>query len=825
MSVGVGTQFTANLPSGQTQTWFTWGWDPNYLVIWSARPTTQAAQVRLDAVSLEYGELGITYWLTITNTGSAPATFEARYYFKTIIPEGEWRSLGPANISGCIVQVAIDPNNSDRLYALAQGGGLWRLNSVANYPAETWSPLSDQHASLLGLAVAIAPSDSTIVYLAEGDSLLRSADGGSTWSPAAAPALWLYGTSGWDQSVRRIVIDPTNADRVLIASNTGLWLTTDSGASWTQLLGDDVTDVALDPADPAIVYAAQRDVGVVKSVTGAAPWTTIQPWNSAVMVKIVLGSQGTPATRMVAVKSDQQIMISNSAGGGPWTSSSLPADQEGEAQFSWNTCIAVDPFDNQVILAGVQELFRSTDGGQTWSMVVTYYHPHEDQQSVVFDPANPGVVYLSNDGGVFRSTDGGQTWMSGASWPWADIFAQQNLNFGLITSDLYRVGVGLDPIVGPVAVGPGHHQGLQASRFVKSSEWEEIQGHRWEVANTYAFPNLDGAFFLVQGPDLWRQLYPLTNTPADLVKILPNIGGPGALAMDNRPGSTMLFVGTSSGQLMYTFDPSASQPVWNSVASVSLNEPVASVAFAPGTPGRAYLISSSGKVYRNSSVSSPTDWVDVNSNWQGDPSVQQLAVNAQNDQELCLVTSGQVAVSTDGGVTWTAAANATPANLGMSSFNSILADAVNSNAVYVAGNPGIFVSTDSGQTWSDFGPDLPNANVPGLTWLGLYLYASTWGRGLWRCQPFADYGSDNVQINTQFTATIGAGQGHSWFTWGWPTNWFVVWSVRPLTDGGQVMLDNVDVQLGPPGFTYTLTITNTGSQPAAFEAKYAYVAF
>lgn len=458
MSVGIGTQFAASLASGQTMTWFTWGWDPNYLVIWSMRPTSQPAQVRLDQLSLEYTDLGITYWLTVTNTGPWPATFEARYYFKTIVDESAWRSLGPDHLSGCVVQVAVDPNNSDRLYAVAQGGGLWRLDGVGDYPARTWVPLSDRHASLVGFAVAIAPSDSSIVYLAEGNTLLRSGDGGATWSSAAAAPLW-SGADPGSHAARRIVIDPGNADLVLVASNSGLWQTADAGANWTQLLAGDVTDVALDPADRAIIYAALRGVGVVKSVTGGTGWTTIQPWGSASLVKIALGNQGTPASRTAALKFDQQVMVSTSAGSGPWTSKNLPPDPYGETQYDWNACIAVDPFDDRVILAGIQELSRSTDGGVTWSVVATYYHPHEDQQSVVFDPANRGVVYLSNDGGIFRSTDGGQTWYSGASWPWNDVFTRQDLTFGLTTADLYRVGVGPNPIAGPVAVGPGLHQG------------------------------------------------------------------------------------------------------------------------------------------------------------------------------------------------------------------------------------------------------------------------------------------------------------------------------------------------------------------------------
>jgi hypothetical protein len=820
MSVGIGTQFTASLAAGQTQTWFTWGWDPNYLVLWSIRPTSQSGQVRLDQVSLEYANVGITYSLMITNTGGTPATFEARYYYKTIIPEVAWRSLGPDHLSGCMIQVAIDPNNSDRLYAVAQGGGLWKLDSVSNYPATSWVALSDRHSSLIGFAVAVAPSNSSIIYLAEGGDLLRSTDGGQSWATASNTALWI-GADPWSHAVRKMVIDPQNPNRVLVASNSGLWQTTDSGAHWAVLLNSDVTDVALDPANSQMIYAAQQNVGVLKTVTGGAPWTTILAWSPAQMVKIALGAVGTADNRTVVVKADLQVSVSNDAGA-TWTTSNLPADQE--QQYSWNAALAVDPFDNRVILAGVQELFRSSDGGLSWTTVATYYHPHEDQQSIVFDPKNSGVAYLSNDGGVFRSSDGGQTWMSGASWSWNDVFTKQDLNFGLTTADLYRVGIGPDPVIGPVAVGPGHHQGLLASRCVKSREWEEIQGHAWEGANTYAFANEADAFFLVQGPDLFRQLYPVSNTPADLVQILPGIGWPHALAMDNRPGSRMLFAGTSQGELKYTPDAAAANPTWTTANIVNPGAAIVAIAFAPGNPGMAYAISSSGRVFRNDNVNTPANWIDVRSNWVSG-GVVQLAVNPTRNQELYLVTSNQIAKSTDGGTTWNEIAGATAAALGTMSFSSIVADPQNSNAVFVGGNPGVFKSADSGLTWSNFGDGLPNASVSWLTWFGLYLYASTWGRGLWRRQPLAQYGEDNVNISTQFTATLAPGQSGSWFTWGWPTNWFVMWSVRPLTNGGQVMLDTLDVELGPPGFTYTLSITNTGSQPVTFEARYGFVAF
>jgi hypothetical protein len=824
MSFGVGTQFTASLNAGQTQTWFTWGWDPNHLVFWSIRPTNSPAQVRLERVQISYDQFGATYTLTISNTGPWPASFEAKYYFKTIIQEANWRSLGPNHLSGCMVQVVVDPNNSDRLFGVAQGGGLWRLDSINGYPGASWVPLSDAHASLTGYCAAVAATNSSIVYLAEGPNLLRSTDGGDTWS-SVTNSLW-SDDGPWSHAARQIAIDPANADRIFVASNTGLSRSVDGAATWKQVIADDVTDVAIDPGNSSIVYAARRSAGIVKSSDGGSTWATVLIIAGSNNVKIGLGRQGRASTRTIVAKFNQQVFVNNSGGTGTWTSSNLPPDPAGEAQFEWNCAVAVDPFNNSVILAGTQELYRSSDGGNSWSTVASYYHPHEDQQSVVFDNRTPGVAYLSNDGGIWRSTDDGQTWMSGASWSWNDVFTKADLNFGLDTALFYRVGVTSNSLAGPISVGPAHHQGLLASQFLRSSEWEGIQGHSWESANTYGFDSQPGAFYLTQGADLWRQIFPVTGGPNDLTQVLPSAAAAGqpGIAMDNTSGSMTLFVGDGSGTLHYTQNPGATPIVWTAVPGIGLSEPIVSIAFAPAAPGMAYLLSKSGKVFRNINVSSPANWVNRNSNLALSGPFQ-IAVELLDSDLLFAISSNQFAKSLNGGTTWQVLAGVTPAKLGTAAFQSLQVDRSLSQTLYIAGNPGVFVSRDAGSTWAGFDDGLPNASATWLQWLGSYLYVATWGRGLWRRQPFAQYGDDNVNINTQFVGTLSPGQSQTYFTWGWPQNWFVQWSIRPTTDGGEFSLDVLDVELEPSGITYHLTITNTSSQPASFEAKYAFVSF
>lgn len=74
----VGTQFTASLNPGQTGTWFTWGWSPDWFVNWSLRPTTNGGRIRW-SVETERAASGLTYHLSVTNVGGAATSFEARY--------------------------------------------------------------------------------------------------------------------------------------------------------------------------------------------------------------------------------------------------------------------------------------------------------------------------------------------------------------------------------------------------------------------------------------------------------------------------------------------------------------------------------------------------------------------------------------------------------------------------------------------------------------------------------------------------------------------------------------------------------------------------
>jgi photosystem II stability/assembly factor-like uncharacterized protein len=178
------------------------------------------------------------------------------------------------------------------------------------------------------------------------------------------PKNWSY-TSGWNPGVGRITsvaIHPSNPAVIYVSSpGGGIWKSTNSGTTWTPLV--DITSSAwmdifhlyIDPSNQNVIYAAVQNGGVIKSSNAGATWAN--------------------------------------TGGGPGASKK----------------VLVHPTNSAIVFAtGSNGIFRSTDGGTTWTQVHT-----ESKEDIEFQPGDPNVMYASGSGGAssfWRSTDNGVTW-------------------------------------------------------------------------------------------------------------------------------------------------------------------------------------------------------------------------------------------------------------------------------------------------------------------------------------------------------------------------------------------------------------------------------
>ena len=356
-----------------------------------------------------------------------------------------YRLVGPAR-GGRVTTVTGVSVQPTTFYMGVASGGLFRtIDSGA-----TWTPITDGKVPLGSIgSVAVADSDPTIIYLGTGSDgvrsnvstgrgMYKSTDDGETWT-----FIGLY-NAGQIGAVR---IHPTNPDIVWVATNgnvfkpndeRGVFKTTDGGKTWRKVLfiSDSVgaMDLELQPGNPNVVYAWMSHLE-------RKPWTIVSGGREGGFYKSTDGGEhfskianGLPneligkANLAVTAANPKRIyaLVEARPGGGLYRS-----DDEGETWALINsqgsliqrpfyyTTLGADPSNADVVYAGAEGFFKSSDGGKTFTPFRT---PHGDNHDIWINPKNSQIMIQSNDGGANVSTDGGRTWSSQMNQPTAEIY-------------------------------------------------------------------------------------------------------------------------------------------------------------------------------------------------------------------------------------------------------------------------------------------------------------------------------------------------------------------------------------------------------------------
>jgi hypothetical protein len=337
-----------------------------------------------------------------------------------LIPNGQTYGTGGNNrvpVSGRAVGLFIDPADARHLVLCSAGGGLWGSQDRG----ATWAPLTDSAPTLSMGAIAHAPNSPNIVYAAtgEGDTrsrlgvgLMRSSDGGLTWTHVAAAALTRTG-------VFDLAVHPTNAMRLWAGAVSGLFASTNGGSSWTRIRQGETYDIAINPANPNEIFAACED-GLFRSANGGTSWTAVAlpglPAGASIERLEVCHAPSNPGVVYVAAAAaDLSLLWRRAQSNGNFTLQTPPSGMEvGQAWYDW--CFAVSPVDPNLVFWGAIELYRgrrSATGSWQWTNVSSRASGdsiHPDQHHLAFDPVDPNVVYVCNDGGLYRSPDLAAHW-------------------------------------------------------------------------------------------------------------------------------------------------------------------------------------------------------------------------------------------------------------------------------------------------------------------------------------------------------------------------------------------------------------------------------
>jgi photosystem II stability/assembly factor-like uncharacterized protein len=384
-----------------------------------------------------------------------------------------FRNIGPTRQSGRFVDFAVPELETTTLYAATGSGGLWK--SVNN--GITWESIFDNQAVISIGDIAVAPSNSNIVWVGTGeattsrstywgDGVYKSTDGGKTWT-----------NMGLKEShhIGRIIVDPKNPDIVYVAAlghlysenpERGLFKTVDGGKTWAKSLdvkiGDraiGACDVVMDPRNSKVLYAASYDKerkpwtfnlggpgsGIYKTIDAGATWTKltnglpggmlgrigidVAPLNPDVVYANIENANkpgmsdeerlkelraGKSSAKMIG----EEVYRSDDAGK-TWRKVSPDGQAIGGGPGYYYMQIRVDPNDvNHVYVLSVG-VTHSTDGGKTWASPFRF---GGDNHALWIDPKNSNHILLGYDHGMGITYDGGRNWYHPDELPLAQLY-------------------------------------------------------------------------------------------------------------------------------------------------------------------------------------------------------------------------------------------------------------------------------------------------------------------------------------------------------------------------------------------------------------------
>jgi len=354
-----------------------------------------------------------------------------------------WRSIGPPR-GGRATSVAGHPGKSGMFFFGSCGGGVYKTTDAGL----TWNNVSDGYlgSSSIG-SLAVAPTDPDIVYVGTGegcprndviagDGVYRSDDGGRTFHHCGLAAT---------RHIPRLRVSSKDPDTVFVAAlgdvfgpsrHRGIYRSHDGGRHWDRCLYKSTmvgaADLWMAPTQPLLLYATMWEYrrlpwdsvsggsrgGLFRSVDGGDHWIdlTNRPGLPRAMSEdVLLGRMGVAAapTRpervWLLVEAGEELggLYRSDDGGDHFDRISDNRDLLGRPWYYSH--IVPDSQNPDILYSMNYDLWRSTDGGHSWTEIET---PHGDNHDIWIDPINPEILIEANDGGACVSLNGGKTFSS-----------------------------------------------------------------------------------------------------------------------------------------------------------------------------------------------------------------------------------------------------------------------------------------------------------------------------------------------------------------------------------------------------------------------------
>lgn len=588
-----------------------------------------------------------------------------------------WESRGPNDVGGRVRSILFDPNDGandfKKVWAGSVSGGLWYNQDITSSNS-LWQPVDDLMANLSVMTIAYDPNNTTTFYLGTGEGIgntqhvqgagiFKSTDGGTHWQPVSSTT-----SDTRFGYVHKIVVAATGtvlaATKAISGSNGGIFRSTNGGTTWTQVLTGYGADLAI--SKDGDIYAAlgvfNTPIGLRKSTNDGVNWSNVTPSGIGSGRAVLASSKLNNGTLYVSSGQGSGSVRKTIDGGASWSFATAPQYLEDNCVTLFNNyaqfiafyamMINVSPTNDDLVLLGGFEPFRSTDGGTSWLQIAHWLgecqqYMHADHHTAVFRPNHPNEVVFGNDGGVFYSSDMGNASVSSP--------VIERRNNGLIVAQFYDVE--LDPRGNKTFMLAGaqdnavqkfnktgmnpHQQIWSPDGFISHIDKNNPNFHLYGYNNAYYRRSFDGG---------------ATHERLDLGGLTTaNFFNPIAYDSDTKTA----FIASSNNK-MYTTKNVDATPA-NTQHTFSLfNSKISTIRVSPNTPDRVFIGTEGGRMFRidNASTASP-----IATNISGNiglaglsAAISDIEIGAtDNDLLVSCKSYGRASVwsSANGGTSWT----------------------------------------------------------------------------------------------------------------------------------------------------------------------------
>jgi photosystem II stability/assembly factor-like uncharacterized protein len=672
-----------------------------------------------------------------------------KYSSRTISNIEPWKSLGPYNIGGRILSLAIDPRNSNIIWAGSASGGLWK-STQAGIGSGAWNYINTGFNTLSVSAIALDPVNPDIIYIGTGEislyfrpligtpgarasygmGILKSTDAGLTWNQTG-----LTWTFPQITAVQKIVVNPLNSSSVFAATSEGVYKSTNAGSSWMR--SDSVLmamDLVMSPSDTNQLIASHGNLnsspnpGLYKTTNGGTTWLKLTSGLPATNFGRTSLSMAPSNTSIIyagisdASTSGMIGLYKSTDSGNSWSIQST-TNYVG-TQGWYDNVVSVHPNNPDSIYCSGLDLYLSSNGGATMSNISTYV-VHVDHHAIAFDPFDPEIVYFGTDGGIFKTSDGGASFLS--------------CNYGLLTTQFYP---GFANSVQDSTIAIGGLQDNGTLKYTGTQYWfdilyadggwcaidptdKNIMYFGYQYLNLFkstqggnsAFPIVNG---LVYGSGNANFIAPFVIAPSS-----PNI---------LYAGTKNVYKTTNGGTNWF---PSNGLSTLNgtNIACIGVSPNNANIVIA-GTGTGALGATAKFEIF--SSLDGGGTWTNVTYRLNGTDSLPNryptdIEFDPLDNSTAYLTYSGygtpHIFKTTDLGTHWTNISG----NLPDIPHQAICVDPEAEENLYAGTDLGTFHSSDNGVTWEDYNTGMPPAMVLDLTVsrASNKLRASTFGNGVY----------------------------------------------------------------------------------------------